>query len=105
MKMKVLDYDVLLKLNHSSIQAGRSHNLSPRHLSEKPRERYWVNEHGARERNGQQEVRICIVLNLYAGRTAWLDVSAAEFDAIPETDISDLEWEAAMCAGTPPPAP
>ncbi len=105
MKMKVFDYETLLTLNGSSIQAGRSQNLRPEKLPTTPQDRYWVNSHMMRERDGQQEVRICVVLSLFAGQTAWLDVSIEEFAAIPEIDISDEEWETAMCAGTPPSAP
>ncbi|MBI2907523.1 MAG: hypothetical protein HYX92_07720 [Chloroflexi bacterium] len=48
---------------------------------------------------------MCVVLRRYTGQTAWLDVSFDEFAAIPEIDVSEDEWEVAMCAGTPPHAP
>lgn len=105
MKMKVLDYEALLTLNDGSIQAGKSQNLRSEQLAGKPQDRYWVNDHRIRERDGQHEVRICVVLSLYAGQTAWLDVSPDEFAAIPEIDVSEEEWETAMCAGTPPSTP
>ena len=74
MKMRVFDRETLLLLNQSSIQAGRSQNLSPRHLPAEPPGHCWVNAHMVRERDGQQEVRLCIVLDPYMGKTAWLDV-------------------------------
>ena len=103
--MKVFDHETLLRLNKSSIQAGRNQNLSPSMLPARPQDRYWVNSYMAREYNGQQEVRFCVVLNTFAGQSAWLDVSSEEFAAIPEIDISDAEWETAMCVGNPPSPP
>ena len=105
MKIKVLDHETLLALNESSIRAGRSQNLRPHHLPAKPRDRYWINTHMPRERDGLQEVRFCVVLRIFGGETAWLDVSPEEFAAIPEVDLPVAEWEPAMCAGNPPPAP
>lgn len=105
MKMKVIDHTTLLGLNESSIQAGRSQNLRPERISGEPQGRYWINEHTVRERDGQKEVRMCVVLSLYGGQTVWMDVSSDEFTAIPEIEVSDDEWETAMCAGTPPAAP
>ena len=105
MKMKVLDYTTLMALNDSSIRAGRRQNLPPDRLAAKPQDRYWINGYNIQEWNGQQYVRICVVLSLYAGQTAWLDVSSDEFSAIPEIDVSEDEWEVAMCAGTPPHVP
>lgn len=70
-----------------------------------PQDRYWVTYSSAREREGQQEVRLCVVMDLFRGSTAWLDISPGEFAAIPEVDVSEEEWEAAMCAGTPPTTP
>lgn len=102
MKMKVIDHAILSALNENSIQAGRSQNLRPGRISGKPQGRYWINEHMVRERDGQQEVRMCVLLSLYSGQTVWLDVSSDEFATIPEIDVSDDEWETAMCAGTPP---
>ena len=102
MKMKVFDHDMLLGMNERSIRAGRSQYLQPEQVPAEPRDRYWVNAHMVRERNGQQEVRICVVLNLYTGQTSWLDISTEEFATIPEVDLGFPEWETAMCAGTPP---
>jgi len=104
MKMKVLEYEGLKALNDSSIKAGRSQNLPAEQLAE-AQDRYWINEHRLRERDGQSEVRICVVLGLFTSQTAWLDVSPDEFAAIPEIDVSEEEWETAMCAGAPPSPP
>ena len=102
MKMRVLDHQTLLKLNHNSIQAKRRQNLPLAVLPAQPQNRYWITYHNVLERNGHQEVRLCVLLDLFVGNTAWLDVSSDEYAAIPETDVSDQEWETAMCAGTPP---
>lgn len=102
MYLEVLDHATLIALNESSIKNGRSQNLRPDRLPTKPQERYWVNNHFVRDDKGQQEVRICVVFNLYTGQVAWLDVSFEEFAAIPLVDLPDSEWEAAMCAGHPP---
>lgn len=105
MKMKVLDHKMLLAMNESSIRAGRSQNLRPERLPAEPQDRYWVNTHMIRERDGQQEVRICVVLSLVTCQTVWLDMSPEEFATIPESDVHLMDWETAMCAGTPRSAP
>ena len=105
MNMKVFDHETLLAMNGSSIRAERSQTLRPERLPSPPQDRYWVNAHMSRERDGQQEVRMCVVLSPSTGQTAWLDVSAEEFDAIPEIDVPTAEWETVMCAGTPPRVP
>jgi hypothetical protein len=105
MKIQVFDHKTLVNLNGSSIRAGRSQNLNPDQLSINAQGRHWVNAHGIRERDGQVGVRMCVVLSLNTGQTAWLDVSTEEFEAIPEVDVPYLEWTAAMCAGNPPPPP
>ncbi len=105
MKMRVLDHQTLLRLNHSSIQAGRSQNLTSTKLPSQPQPRYWISYHNALERGGHREVRLCVVLDLFSGNTAWLDVSNDEYTSVPEIDVPDMEWETAMCAGTPPQAP
>lgn len=105
MKMKVLDYTTLNTLNNSSIRVGRNQNLHPDRLAGKLQDRYWINHYKIREWNGEQEIRMCVVLRVYTGQTAWLDISSDEFAAIPEIDVSEDEWEVAMCAGTPPQAP
>lgn len=105
MKMRVLDHALLLALNDSSIKSGRSRNWRPERLVGKIRDRYYINEYAVRERNEQTEVRVCVVFDLYCGQTAWLDISNDQFAAIPEVEVSEDEWETAMCAGTPPPGP
>ncbi|MDO8673540.1 MAG: hypothetical protein Q7O66_19200 [Dehalococcoidia bacterium] len=105
MKMKVLDHSLLLALNDSSMRCGRSQNLRIDRLPDEPRDRYWINDHLNRDTNGQQEVRVCVVLDLYYGQTVWLDISAEEYAAIPGIEVSEGEWEVALCAGTPPAAP
>ncbi|MBI2855389.1 MAG: hypothetical protein HYX93_00905 [Chloroflexi bacterium] len=105
MKLKVFDHETLIRLDDSSKRAGRAQNLRQEQLSTAPQGRHWVNAHLERVGAGQQEVRMCVVLDLNAGKTAWLDVSPQEFAAIPEVEVPYLEWTAAMCAGNPPPAP
>ena len=103
--MMVLDHTQLLKLNESSVQSGRNQNLRPSRLAGTPQKRYWITYYAVRERDGEQEARVCVVLSLYAGQTAWLDISPDEFMAIPLIEVPQFEWETAMCAGTPPRAP
>lgn len=105
MKMRIFNHDTLLTLNRSSIQAGRRQNLRTEQMNPSAVDRYWVNEEHPMERDGQSEVRMCVVLEIFTGQTAWLDVSLDEFAAIPEMEISFAEWETAMCAGTPPMPP
>jgi hypothetical protein len=101
MKMMVFDHEMLMELNESSVRAGRNQNLRPDQLPPEPQDRYWINAHLDRERDGQPEIRLCIVMNLSTSRTVWLDVSPEEFVAIPEVEVPLGEWETAMCAGTP----
>ena len=101
MKMKAIEHDMLLMLNNSSIQAGRSQNLRPEQLPSRPQDSYWINAHSIRDQDEVQEIRICVVLDLDTSQTAWLDVSPKEFAAIQVVEISIAEWEIAMCAGTP----
>lgn len=104
MRLKVLDHETLVRLNDSSIRAGRSQNLGSLPLPRNSHRRYSVNFHDSHIRAGQPEMCMCIVLDA-VGQTAWLDVSLQEFASIPEVEVSELEWSAAMCAGNPPPAP
>ena len=105
MKMRIFNHDVLVALNESSIQAGRHQNLRSEQLKPSTVDRYWVNEEHARARDGQPEIRMCVVLDLFTGQTAWLDVSPDELEAIPKVELSFEEWETAMCAGSPPTPP
>ena len=99
-KMKVLDYERLVMLNESSIQAGRKKNLHPEQLSNSRRRQYIVNFHFDHEKGELRDVRLSIILEPGV-LTAWLDVSREEYEAIPEVEMSELEWEAAVCVGTP----
>ena len=103
-KLRLLDYQTLLRLNESSIRAGRLHHLPTELLAATPQQRYPINLCLPRRRGQQEEVRLSVVLDL-AGQTAWLDVSPEEFISIPEVDVLFDVWEGAMCAGNPPPAP
>ena len=101
MKMKMLDYQTLVMLNESSIRARRKQNLQLEQMPSDPHKQYAVNFHMDHEWEGRREVRMSIVLKPGI-QTAWLDVSPEEFAAILEVEASELEWEAAVCAGTPP---
>jgi hypothetical protein len=98
--MKVIDRSVLLALNESSVRAGRKQNLKAEEVPLE-RDRFVVNFHFRHEWNGGQDVRMSVVLNLGV-KTAWLDVSQPEYDSIPDTDMSEFEWEANVCVGVPP---
>ncbi len=63
--------------------------------------RFIVNFHFDHDWNGGKDVRMSVILKP-ALLTAWLDVSSEEYDAIPEVEMNELEWEAAVCVGTPP---
>ncbi len=99
-KMKVLDRELLLSLNESSVRAGRKQNLSQEQLQGAVRPRYIVNFHFDHNWQDLHDVRLSVIL-IPGNLTAWLDVSAEEYAAIPETDMPELEWEAAVCVGTP----
>ena len=103
-KLKFLDLEALQALNENSIRAGRSQHLHPDRLLKLKRGRYNLNFQVEHEWAGRSDVRVCVVLNIN-GQTAWLDISPEEFAAVPEMDATELEWEAVMCAGNPPPAP
>lgn len=103
-RMKQLNYPSLVRLNESSIHAGRRQNLSPERMPSQSHAPYMVNFHMGHEWDGQRDVRMSVVLTP-KGRTAWIDVSPEEFAAIPEVELSEVEWEAAICPGTPPEAP
>ena len=98
--MKMFDYQRLMLLNESSIRAGRKQNLRPEQMpSDSPRQ-YMVNFKFDHECAGQPDIRMSVILKPGV-QTAWLDVSPEEFAAIPEFEVSELEWEAAICGGTP----
>jgi hypothetical protein len=98
--MKVMDSQILVKLNESSIKAGRKQNLKAEEI---PAERnsYIINFHFEHELNGERDVRLSVIMEPGV-RTAWLDVSQDEYDSIPEVEMGELEWEAAVCVGVPP---
>lgn len=99
-KMKVLDYQTLLMLNKSSIRANRKQNLKPEQLPNRRRRQYIVNFHFDHKWGDLRDVRMSVILKPGA-LTAWLDVSPEEYDAISEVEMSELEWEAAVCVGIP----
>ncbi len=98
--MKVLDQQRLMMLNESSIRAKRKQNLPPEQMPSDPQKQYTVNFHFDHEWSGRRDVRMSVILKLGV-QTVWLDVSAQEYAAIPEVEMSELEWEAAVCVGTP----
>jgi hypothetical protein len=99
-KMKVLNYQTLLMLNESSIRANRKQNLKPEQLPNRRRRQYIVNFHFDHKWGDLRDVRMSVILKPGA-LTVWLDVSPEEYDAIPEVEMSELEWEAAVCVGIP----
>lgn len=99
--LKTLDYETLVTLNESSIRAGRKQSLPPEQMPHDPDRQYLVNFRFDHHWGEQRDVRMSVVLKPGV-LTAWLDVSSEEYDAIPEVELSELEWEAAVCVGTPP---
>ncbi|MBI4334669.1 MAG: hypothetical protein HY673_25730 [Chloroflexi bacterium] len=99
--MKSIDYPSLLDLNESSIRAQRRQHLKPEQLPAGPGKPFIVNFHFEHEWDGQKDVRMSVILKP-ALLTAWLDVSPEEYEAIPEVEMNELEWEGAVCVGTPP---
>ena len=99
-KMKVLDYQRLMMLNESSIRANRKQNLQPEQISNDSNKQYIVNFHFDHEWAGKQDIRMSVILKPGV-QTVWFDVSPQEYAAIPEVEMSELEWEAAVCVGIP----
>lgn len=99
-KMKVLDHQRLVKLNESSIRAGRKQHLSPELMSAAGAQSYIINFHLDHKWKDTSDVRLSVILKPGV-LTAWLDVSPEEFAAIPEVELTELEWEAAVCVGIP----
>ncbi len=99
--MKCLDHSTLLRLRRSSHDAGRK-QIPPEELVPRDgkRDRYVVNFRFEHECDGEKDVRLSVVLKPGA-LTAWLDVSQEEYDAIPDVELSELEWEEAVCVGIP----
>lgn len=99
-KMKVLDHHSLLMLNESSIRAGRKQNLRSEQLASDRPQQYIVNFHFDHKWGDLRDVRMSVILKPGI-LTTWLDVSPEEYAAVPEVEMSELEWEAAVCVGTP----
>jgi hypothetical protein len=99
-EMKVLDYPTLIKLNESSKVARRKQNLKPEQIPVDPNRQYLINFHFDHQWVGGRDVRLSVILKPGI-LTAWLDVSQEEYEAIPEIELSELEWEAAVCVGVP----
>ncbi len=98
--MKMLDYQRLVTLNESSIRTSRKQNLKPEQIPSYSGRQYIVNFHFDHKWGDLRDVRMSVILKPGI-LTAWLDVSPEEYDAIPEVEMSELEWEAAVCVGTP----
>ena len=99
--MKVLDYQNLVRLNESSIRAGRKQNLQPEQMPLDKNRQYIINFHFDHEWQGEKDIRLSVIMEPGV-RTAWLDVSPDEYDAIWEVQMPELDWEAAVCVGIPP---
>lgn len=100
-EMKILSYQMLAMLNESSIRAGRKQNLSPEQMPSDLNRQYTVNFKFDHEwTGGQPDIRMSVILKPGV-KSVWLDVSPQEFAAIPEFEMSELAWEAAICVGTP----
>lgn len=99
-KMKVLDHQRLVMLNESSLQAGRKQNLSPEQMPTERNRQYLVNFHFDHKIGELQDIRLSVIL-IPGVLTAWLDVSPEEYNAILEVELSELEWEEAVCVGIP----
>jgi len=99
-KMKVLDHERLVRLNESSGRAGRKQNLQPERIPSDSKGQYIVNFRFEHEWGGERDIRMSVILKPGV-LTAWLDVSPEEYAAIPEVEMSEFEWEAAVCVGTP----
>ena len=100
MKIKIVDHQRLIMLNESSIQASRKQNLRPEQIPNVPHKQYTVNFKFDHEWADRRDIRMSVILKPGV-LTAWLDVSPEEFIAISEVEVSELEWEAAVCVGTP----
>jgi hypothetical protein len=99
--MKVLDYQSLVMLNKSSIRSGRKQNLQPDQMPSDRNRQYIINFHFEHEWQGKKDVRLSVIMEPGV-RTAWLDVSPEEYNAIREVQMPELDWEAAVCVGIPP---
>ena len=87
-------------LNGSSLLVGRKQNLRPDQIPNDPNRQYTVNFKFDHEWEGERDIRLSVILKPGV-QTAWLDVSLEEFAAIPWVEMLELDWEAAICVGTP----
>ena len=99
-KMKVLGYQQLVKLNESSIHSNRKQNIAPDQLPADYTGPYIVNFRFDHKSGEISDVRLSVILKPGV-LSAWLDVSQEEYDSIPEKELSELDWEAAICVGIP----
>ncbi|HEX9976299.1 MAG TPA: hypothetical protein VGA82_03525 [Dehalococcoidales bacterium] len=83
-KMKVLDHQTLLRLNESSLRAGRKQNLRAEQLPKRRRRQYIVNFHFDHKWGDLQDVRMSVILKPGVLRS----VCPAEFDNMPELKYS-----------------
>ncbi len=100
MPMKVLDYQLLLKLNENSVKAGRSQHITAEQLPLDRQKPFIINFNFDHEWNGKRDIRCSVILEPGI-RTVWLDVSPEEFDSIKTVEMPELDWEAAVCVGIP----
>jgi len=100
LKMKVLDRERLVRLNESSKEAGRKQNLAGEQLADNPGESYIVNFHFDHKLGESEDIRLSVILKP-GELSAWMDVSIDEYNAIPEVDMTEKDWEAAVCVGIP----
>ncbi len=98
--MKCLDRPNLVRLCRSSREAGRKQSLPEEMIPSDRDRRHVVNFRFEHECDGSKDVRLSVVLKPGA-LTAWLDVSQEEYDDIPDVELSELEWEEAVCVGIP----
>jgi hypothetical protein len=99
-KMKILDYRLLKALSESSQRANRKQFLTAEKLPLESGKQYIVNFHFDHQVKDTYDVRMSVVTKPGV-ETVWLDVSEEEFTAIPEIELSEPEWEAAVCVGIP----
>lgn len=98
--MKVLDHRMLATLNESSICEGRKQNLQPEQIPANTSQQYIVNFHFDHQWKDLRDVRLSVITKPGV-QTVWLDVSLEEYEAIPQIELTELEWEAAVCVGVP----
>ncbi|MDZ4247294.1 MAG: hypothetical protein U1D67_09270, partial [Dehalococcoidia bacterium] len=96
-----IDYKDFLRLNESSIKAGRRQNLAANQIPADTGKPFIVNFNFDHECNGIPDKRLSVIVKPGA-HGIWLDISPEEFDSLPELEMSEMEWEAAVCVGIPP---